>query len=67
VLKIRHYAKPQTVIIKTNKPEKYISFARNKIHKNSLKSNNLTLGTPIVINPKALKIKEVELEKLFSA
>lgn len=53
------------VIIKTNKPEKYISLARNKIHKNSLKSNNLTLGTPLVINPKALKIKEVELEKLL--
>ncbi len=53
------------IFVNTNKPEKYIARAQNRVHKSSLKSNNMTAGTPICINPQALSIKSEKLEELL--
>jgi hypothetical protein len=53
------------IFVKTKKPDKYIERANSWLHKNFMKSNKKTAGTPISINPGVLKIKSDELEELL--
>lgn len=53
------------IIIKTNKPAKYIDRAKNGFVKRTMKSNYKTLGSPLTIMASSLTMKFDELEKLL--
>lgn len=54
------------LLVYTDKPEKYISKARNKFKRALLKGNNKTYGTPLSITATILKIKLNELERIVN-
>ncbi|MBU2923088.1 hypothetical protein KO504_17205 [Winogradskyella psychrotolerans] len=53
------------IILKTNKPEKYIERQKNIILKETLEYNNQEYGSPLTIISTGLKIKFSELEQLI--
>lgn len=53
------------IVVKTNKPTKYIDSAKNGFAKRTMKSNNKTLGSPLTIMASSLSIKVDELEHLL--
>ncbi|MEO0338198.1 MAG: STM3941 family protein, partial [Bacteroidota bacterium] len=53
------------LLIKTNKPEKYIQRAPNGIARQAMKANYKSYGTPLSIIANSLKINFNELEKLI--
>jgi hypothetical protein len=60
-------ASSKILIIKTDKPNKYIDRARNGISKRAMKANNKMYGSPISIISSSLKMKFNELENLIES
>ena len=55
------------LLIKTDKPDKYIDRAKNGISKRAMKANNRIYGSPISIISNSLSMKFSELEKLVKS
>jgi hypothetical protein len=55
------------LLIRTDKPDKYIERAKNGISKLAMKANNKMYGTPISIISSSLNIKFNELENLIKS
>ncbi len=55
------------LLIKTDKPDKYIERAKNGISKRAMKANNRMYGSPISIISSSLSIKFSELENLVKS
>lgn len=62
----RTVSSPKMLIIKTDKPEKYIERSKNIISKKAMETNKRMYGTPLTIISSSLKIKFSELEKIIS-
>ena len=60
-------ASSKILIIKTDKPDKYIERAKNGISKRAMKANNKMYGSPISIISSSLKMKFNELENLIKS
>ena len=60
-------ASSKILIIRTNKPDKYIGRAKNGISKFSMKANHKLYGSPISIISSSLKMKFNELEDLIKS
>lgn len=60
-------ARTKILIIKTDKPNKYIERAKNEIYKRAMKINNKTYGSPISIISGSLKMNFSELENLIQS
>ncbi len=60
-------ASSKILIIKTDKPDKYIQRAKNGISKRAMKANNKMYGSPISIISSSLKMKFNELENLIKS
>lgn len=60
-------ASSKILIIKTDKPNKYIERAKNGISKRAMKANNKMYGSPISIISSSLKMKFNELENLIES
>ncbi|MFC4267313.1 STM3941 family protein [Polaribacter marinivivus] len=58
-------ASNKIILIQTEKPEKYIDRAKNRIAKKIMKANFNNYGSPISITSSALKIKFDDLEKVI--
>ncbi|MFT6962096.1 MAG: hypothetical protein ACJAWV_001821 [Flammeovirgaceae bacterium] len=59
-------ASTKTLIIFTDKPDKYINKARNGFYKKTIKINHKMCDSPISITSNTLKIKHDDLEKLIA-
>lgn len=57
-------ASTKILMLKTDKPEKYIEKAKNRISKRAMKANHKMYGSPISIISNSLKINFNDLEKL---
>lgn len=53
------------IMLKTNKPDKYINNATSKLKRHSLKYNYENFGSPIAITSNSLKISFKNLEELI--
>lgn len=60
-------ASSKILLIKTDKPDKYIDRAKNGISKRAMKANNRIYGSPISIISSSLSIKFSELESLLKS
>ena len=60
-------ASSKILIIKTDKPNKYIEKAKNGVSKRAMKANNKMYGSPISIISSSLKMKFNELENLIES
>ena len=58
-------ASTKILMLKTDKPEKYINRAKNGISKRALKMNHKMYGSPLSIISNSLKIKYDDLERLI--
>ena len=59
-------ASTKILIIKTDKPGKYIERATNGIAKRAMKANHKMYGSPVSIISNSLKIKYEDLERLLA-
>ena len=58
-------ASTKILVIKTDKPNKYIERAKNELAKRAMKVNNKMYGSPLSIISNSLKIKFNKLENLI--
>ena len=64
-IKTIQVASTKILVLKTDKPEKYIAKAKNGISKRAMKANYKIYGSPLSIISSSLKIKYTNLEKLI--
>lgn len=57
-------ASTKTLMLETDKPEKYIERAKNGISKRAMKANHKMYGSPLSIISNSLKIKYDDLERM---
>ncbi|RIV35988.1 hypothetical protein D2V08_03315 [Flagellimonas lutimaris] len=58
-------ASTKILLLKTDKPDKYIEQVKNGISKRAMKANHEIYGSPLTIISSSLKIKYDDLEKLI--
>ncbi|WP_082331975.1 STM3941 family protein [Mangrovimonas xylaniphaga] len=58
-------ASTKILMLETDKPEKYIGRAKNRITKRAMKANHKMYGSPLSIISNSLKIKYDDLEQLI--
>ncbi len=64
-IEIRQVASTKILLVRTNKPEKYIERAKSYISKKAMLANQRAYGSPISITSKSLKIRFNDLEALI--